>query len=45
MMPPYGLSLAPNEINDLIAYTRAIAAPEYHTQPHSFKQIWRSKTQ
>jgi mono/diheme cytochrome c family protein len=44
MMPPYGLSLTPNDINDLIAYTRAIAVPEYRTQPHSFKWIWRSKS-
>ena len=30
MMPPYGKSLSDEEINDLIAYTRAIAVPVYH---------------
>ena len=30
MMPPYGSTLTDEEINDLIAYMRVIAAPEYH---------------
>ena len=30
MMPPYGKSLSDAEIDDLIAYTRAIAVPAYH---------------
>jgi mono/diheme cytochrome c family protein len=30
MMPPYGATLTPDEINDLIAYMRVIAVPEYH---------------
>ncbi len=30
MMPPYGSSLSDEEINDLIAYIRVIAVPEYH---------------
>lgn len=30
MMPPYGMSLPGGEIDNLIAYTRAIAVPEYH---------------
>jgi mono/diheme cytochrome c family protein len=29
MMPPYGSTLSEEEINDVIAYIRAIAAPEY----------------
>jgi mono/diheme cytochrome c family protein len=30
MMPPYGSTLTQEEINDLIAYMRVIASPEYH---------------
>ena len=30
MMPPYAKSLTDDEIDDLIAYTRAVAVPEYH---------------
>lgn len=30
MMPPYGQTLGPEEIQDLIAYSRAIAQPAYH---------------
>lgn len=30
MMPPYGKSLTEDEIDDLIAYMRVIAVPEYH---------------
>jgi mono/diheme cytochrome c family protein len=30
MMPPYGLSMKDEEIDDLIAYIRVIAVPEYH---------------
>ena len=30
MMPPYGMTLTHAEIGDVIAYTRAIATPEYH---------------
>ena len=30
MMPPYGSTLSPEQINDLIAYMRVIATPEYH---------------
>lgn len=29
MMPPYGKSLTPEDIRDLIAYMRAIAVPSY----------------
>jgi mono/diheme cytochrome c family protein len=29
MMPPYGSTLSEEEINDVIAYIRAIATPEY----------------
>jgi mono/diheme cytochrome c family protein len=29
MMPPYGMSLTDEEIDEVIAYTRAIAVPEY----------------
>ena len=31
MMPPYGATLTNEEINDLIAYIRVIAVPDYHT--------------
>jgi mono/diheme cytochrome c family protein len=31
MMPPYGKSLSEEEIDDVIAYMRVIAVPEYHT--------------
>ncbi len=30
MMPPYGKALREDEIDDLIAYMRVIAQPEYH---------------
>jgi mono/diheme cytochrome c family protein len=33
MMPPYGSTLSEEEINDLIAYIRVIADPEYHRTP------------
>jgi hypothetical protein len=45
MMPPYGLSLTPTEINDVIAYTRVIATPEYHPPSHEIGWVWRSKSQ
>lgn len=32
MMPPFGRTLTPNEIQALLAYTRAIAQPPYHSQ-------------
>jgi mono/diheme cytochrome c family protein len=32
MMPPYGMTLASDEIDDLIAYIRVIAVPAYRTQ-------------
>jgi mono/diheme cytochrome c family protein len=31
MMPPYGLVLTPQEIQQLVAYTRAIAQPTYQS--------------
>jgi mono/diheme cytochrome c family protein len=30
MMPPYGKTLTPKEIQEVIAFTRAIAQPPYH---------------
>jgi mono/diheme cytochrome c family protein len=43
MMPPYGLTLRDEEIDDLIAYTRIIAAPDYHKPVSKPNWIWRSK--
>lgn len=43
MMPPYGKSLTPGEIDDLIAYMRAIAVPEYHKPSAKAIWIWRRK--
>jgi mono/diheme cytochrome c family protein len=43
MMPPYGRSLTQDEIDDLIAYMRAIAVPEYHKPSGKATWIWRSK--
>jgi hypothetical protein len=43
MMPPYGKSLTPDEIKDLIVYMRAIAVPEYHKPSGKASRIWRSK--
>lgn len=40
MMPPYGKSLTPDEINDLIAYMRAIAVPAYHAPSGKVHTIW-----
>ncbi len=34
MMPPYGKSLTPDEIYDVVAYTRAIASPAYPRPSH-----------
>jgi len=43
MMPPYGLSLSETEIDEVIAYMRAIAVPEFH-QPSSKRILfWRKK--
>ena len=41
MMPPYGGSLSDEEIDDLIAYMRVIAVPEY--KPAGGKNASRSK--
>jgi mono/diheme cytochrome c family protein len=41
MMPPYGAMLSEEEINDLIAYMRVIAVPEY--QPGKQNTVSRSK--
>ena len=35
MMPPYGQTLTQNEIQDVIAYTRAIAQPPYQPPAHA----------
>jgi mono/diheme cytochrome c family protein len=43
MMPPYGTSLTQDEINDLIAYMRVIAVPEYHRPSGKVNGTWRSK--
>ncbi len=43
MMPPYGASLSPDEIKDLIAYMRAIAAPAYKAPSGKVHRIWGSK--
>jgi mono/diheme cytochrome c family protein len=43
MMPPYGTSLTQDEINDLIAYMRVIAVPEYHRPSGKVHRTWRSK--
>jgi mono/diheme cytochrome c family protein len=43
MMPPYGSTLTQEEINDLIAYMRVIAVPEYHKPSENAKTIVRSK--
>ncbi len=40
MMPPYGKSLSSEDIDDLIAYMRVIAAPAYH-EPASRKFKWK----
>lgn len=41
MMPPYGSMLSEEEINDLIAYIRVIAVPEY--KPGKGNAVSRSK--
>jgi len=43
MMPPYGLSLRDEEIDDLIAYMRVIAVPQYHKPASKAGWIWRSR--
>ena len=43
MMPPYGRSLTQDEIDNLIAYMRAIAVPEYRKPSGKATWIWRSK--
>jgi mono/diheme cytochrome c family protein len=43
MMPPYGKSLTADEINNLIAYIRVIAVPEYHPQSGKINSTLRSK--
>ena len=42
-MPPYGTSLTEGEIDDLIAYMRVIAVPEYHKPAVKWSWTWRSK--
>jgi mono/diheme cytochrome c family protein len=39
MMPPYGNTLAPHENKAVIAYTRAIANPEYQKLGHPASQV------
>jgi mono/diheme cytochrome c family protein len=43
MMPPYGATLSDEEINDLIAYIRVIATPEYHNPSGKDNTSSRSK--
>ena len=43
MMPPYGLTLTPSEISDVVAYTRAISSPEYHRPPVRHSWFRRSE--
>ena len=43
MMPPYGLSLKDEEINDLIAYMRVVSVPEYHKPVGKWNWFGRSK--
>ena len=38
MMPPYGMVLSDDEIDELIAYVRVIAVPEYRKSPASQKK-------
>lgn len=43
MMPPYDKSLTPEEIQDVILYTRVIATPAYH-RPSLWKRIaWKQQ--
>jgi mono/diheme cytochrome c family protein len=44
MMPPYGNSLTDDEINSLIAYTRAIAVPAYQAQSSAAHRFLRHKS-
>ena len=44
MMPPYGRSLTEGEINDLIAFMRVIAVPEYHKLSGKAAKTGKSKT-
>jgi mono/diheme cytochrome c family protein len=43
MMPPYGMSLTEDQIDDLVAYMRAIAVPEYHKPEDTPNWIWRKR--
>jgi mono/diheme cytochrome c family protein len=43
MMPPYGKALTVDEIDDLIAYMRVIAVPEYQKAADKWQWVWRSK--
>ncbi len=43
MMPPYGKSLAPDEIDALIAYMRVIAVPAYPGKSSKVHRIWGTK--
>jgi mono/diheme cytochrome c family protein len=43
MMPPYGNSLTDDEINSLIAYTRAIAVPAYQAPSSTVRRFLRHK--
>lgn len=43
MMPPYGSTLSDEEINDVIAYIRVIAVPEYKASPAKSNADSRNK--
>jgi cytochrome c oxidase cbb3-type subunit 3 len=43
MMPPYGKVLTQDEINDVIAYMRVIAVPEYHKPSGQANSVWRGQ--
>ncbi len=45
MMPPYGSTLSAEEIDDVIAYMRVIATPEYHKPSGKETIALRSKGQ
>jgi mono/diheme cytochrome c family protein len=40
MMPPYGLSLRDEEIDDLVAFIRVIATPQYHKPTTKSSWVW-----
>ncbi len=43
MMPPYGMTLREDEIDEVIAYMRVIAVPEYHKPVSKWYWFWRGK--